>query len=197
MGLFKPAWRSSDPDKRTKWIRGKATDSPEDQIILAELATSDANIHVRWAAAAGIADLDILAQVLADIARNHDVYNHHICLALIKRVSDQRVLAQIAKSHKSDSLTDAAVEKVTDLGILNDLAKNADFWSVRRHAVGKVLRQELLADIAQNDQEAPVRQEAVKRLTIQTALEGIARNDENARVRWKAVERLTVQAALA
>ena len=60
-------------------------------------------------------------------------------LTAVKKLTDQRVLAEIAKNDGDWNASQAAVEKLTDQTLLADLAKTSRKWiHVREAAVKKL-----------------------------------------------------------
>ena len=112
------------------------------------------------------------------------------------KVTDQDLLAEIAKTDCHESIRGIAVGKLTDQALLADIAKTADDVYVRRRAVwNRHLRdQGLLADIAKTANDASVRAGAVANLTDQALLAEIAKTDGDPDVRRSAVDKLTNQA---
>jgi hypothetical protein len=82
------------------------------------------------------------------------------------------------------------VSRVTQQSVLADIAKNDKDSDVRRDAVKRVTDQSVLADIAKNDKDSDVRTAAVERVTDQSVLADMAKNDKNDDVRTAAVKRL-------
>ena len=115
--------------------------------------------------------------------------------AAVKRLTDQRVLADIAKDSTS-YVRIAAIRKLTDQGVLADIAKSDNrqdphYCHVRVAAVKRLTNQEILIDFAKNDYQPLVRSEAVKRIADQEVLSKIANNSkEGLYVRLEAAKKL-------
>lgn len=58
----------------------------------------------------------------------------------------------------------AALEKLTDQALLAEIAKNDKTWELRQRAVRKITDQTVLANVARNDKVNIVREIAVNRL---------------------------------
>jgi hypothetical protein len=112
--------------------------------------------------------------VLADIAKNDMA--EWVSKAAVARVTDERLLADIAKNTKNGyddnnrfvckaAAGKAAVERVTDQSLIVDIAKNAKDWAVRVAAMERVTDQSVLADIAKNDRDYDVHHAAAIRVT--------------------------------
>jgi hypothetical protein len=115
----------------------------------------------------------------------------------VESLTDQDVLANIAKNDVDWRVRETAVKRLTSQTILADVAKNDDWGSVRKAAVDRVTDQAVLADIAKHDEDEDVRKVAVDRVTDQTMLTDIAKNASSSSVRKAAVDRVTDQSALA
>jgi len=99
--------------------------------------------------------------------------------------------------HSKSDVRKTAVNKLTDQSILADIAKNDTDSDVRKTAVNKLTDQSILADIAKNDTDSDVRKTAVYQLTDQSILADIAKNASDSDVRKTAVYQLTDQSILA
>ena len=84
--------------------------------------------------------------------------------APVERVTDQNVLADIAKNAVSPEDGIAAVARVTDQNLLTDIAKNAKDPDVRMAALAPVTDKDLLANIAKNTKDWVVRKVVMYRL---------------------------------
>ena len=65
----------------------------------------------------------------------------------VEKLTDQNLLAEIAKSDKDSVVRIIAVEKLTDQNLLAEIAKNDKDFDVRRGAVEKLTDQNLLAEV--------------------------------------------------
>ena len=95
-----------------------------------------------------------------------------------------------SKNVKNLSIRHAAAEKLTDQTILADIARNVEAPVVRAAAVTKLVDQSVLTDIAKNDKYSCVRSVAVENLSNQMALADSAKNDKEIDVRNAALRRL-------
>jgi hypothetical protein len=99
-------------------------------------------------------------------------------IAALELVTDQQLLAALAKADKDARVRRTAVERLTDQKLLAEIAKTAkplyDPIGVRRAAVERVADQSLLADIAKNAKDLMVREAAVRRVTEKPLLADIA-----------------------
>jgi hypothetical protein len=133
----------------------------------------------------------------ADLNRLAKGSNAEVGLAAVRRLADQALLADIAKTASDWRVRGDAVDKVTDQAALADIAKTDPAPNVRRIAVNKLTDQAVLAHIAKSDRYGEVRQAGVWRLTDQALLADIAKSDSQPFVLLAAVEKLTDQALLA
>lgn len=135
--------------------------------------------------------------VLAEIARTDE--NRKVCEAAFGKLTDQSILAGIARiGWEEDYVRVAAIQKLADQALLAEIAKTDEKWVVREAAVRKMTDQSILAGIARKFlEEDHVRVAAVERLTDQTLLAEIVQKESRKDVCLAAVKRLTDQALLA
>ncbi|MBF0538738.1 MAG: hypothetical protein HQL03_10860 [Nitrospirae bacterium] len=114
--------------------------------------------------------------------------------AAVEKLTDQKVLADIAKHDKDWSVRAAAHEKLGNKEeALFEVAKNAMPSKVRKAAVEKLTDQKVLADVAKNDEDWNIPNAAVAKLTDRTMLEDVAKNARYSRVRKAAYYKLGCQ----
>lgn len=111
-------------------------------------------------------------------------------------LTDQAVLARIAKEDEDSSIREEATGKLTAQSPLEDIAVQDADADVRLAATKKLTDQALLAIIATRDRDGRVRRAAVDLLTIQNVLAQVAQTDEESFVRSVAVRKLTDQTLL-
>jgi hypothetical protein len=114
----------------------------------------------------------------------------------VAKLTDQALLATIARKATDRDIRCAAVAKLTDQALLAKIAREEE-WAVCRVAVETLTDQALLATIAREATDRDIRCAAVAKLTDQALLATIAREDKERAVRRVAVETLTDQALLA
>ena len=125
--------------------------------------------------------------------------NWRIRKAAIQKVTDQKVLIDVAKNDEDRFVREAAITQLTDQKVIVDIAKNDKTYSVRKAAIEKLTDKKSLADIAKNDTTYSVRNSAYKKMgkeDCQQALIDVVRNDKNKNVRKVAVEKITDQKVL-
>jgi hypothetical protein len=132
--------------------------------------------------------------VLADIAKM-DVITVARANATAK-LTDAAILAEIARTDKAAEVRQAALDKVTDQVVLAEVAKADCNWSLRLAAVKKLANETILGAIAKTDASGDVRNAALAKITQQSLLAEIAKNAAEAPARRAATERLSDQAAL-
>jgi hypothetical protein len=110
--------------------------------------------------------------LLADMAKTDS--SNLVRRAAVDKLTDQLVLAGIVKTDRSTDVRQAAIKKVTDERVLADIAKTDSIVDLRRAAVEKLTDQGLLADIAKTESIDQVRQAAIKKLTDERVLADIA-----------------------
>ncbi len=157
-----------------------AVEKLEDQKLLADIAKNCKRVHVRRPAVEKL-DPQKWQDLLAEIAKNDE--DPLVCIAAVKKLNDQKVLAYVAKNDKKYFVRTAAVEKLNDQKLLTDIAKNDENEYVRQAAVKKLNDQKLLSDIARNDENEDVRQAAVEKVKDRKLLAEIAK--EEIEFKWK------------
>jgi hypothetical protein len=133
--------------------------------------------------------------LLAQIARM--VGPWEVRQAALYRLTDQALLTQVARTDENPRARSIAVRKLTDQALLANLAKTDKEPRVRAAAVGKLADNALLAEIAKAEQDSSVRSIAVAKLTDQALLADLAKTDRDSDVRSIAVRKLTDQTLLA
>jgi len=109
----------------------------------------------------------------------------------VDSLTNQNLIADVAKNNKYAGIRSAAVKKLTIQKVLIDIAKNDGNIDVRRNAIGFVTDQSVLTNIAKNDRQSGARESAIYHLDDQELLAYIALNDrEN---RYAAFGRITDQ----
>lgn len=128
---------------------------------------------------------------LADIARNDKDSN--VRKAAVKMLPDGHQLRQIVLASEKD------VRKITDEALLADIAKSAVDFNAGKLAVKKLSDQTLLADIAMSAAWGSVAKAAIEKLTDQTVLAEIARIGRNFsnEIRMAAIKKVSDQILLA
>ena len=134
--------------------------------------------------------LNCFVQTHADQASYKSDQVCNFRLAAVRKLTDQNVLADIAKNEKYSDVRKAAVEQLTDQIELATIAKNDIDIYIRKAAVEKLTDQNVLADVAKNDTDSTVRKAAVEKLTDQNVLADVAKNDTDSVVRKAALEKL-------
>ena len=110
--------------------------------------------------------------------------------AAVEKLTDQSILAQIARTDSSPRVRAVAAGKLTGQELLAKIAKTDPSWRVCFEAVQKVTGQTQLADIARTATDSDIRGRAVKRLNDETLLAAIAKTDNIWAVRRAASARL-------
>ena len=124
---------------------------------------------------------------IAEIAMMH-IYR--INELAIKKITDQNILAFIAKTIDDGDVCRAALEKITDKKILAEIAKTAKYSSVRKRATSELTDQMILIEIAKTDKNYGVHEEATENITDQKILTEIAKTDNNDIVHMAATDKI-------
>ncbi len=85
-------------------------------------------------------------------------------MAEVSAVTDQKVLGEIAKTHKQLLVRLAAVVKLTDQKLLSEIAKTDGESTIRAAAVGMLTSRTILAEIGEADKDKNVRETVRKRV---------------------------------
>ena len=199
------------PSSRVSWIaREAAINKLSDQAILAEVVeyyevggqgARDDYKGISWrlldAARKRMAEMRVAVvadqAALAEIAKTDSERDG--CAAL-ERITDQSVLADVARNARTLKVQAAAVERITNQTLLADIAGQARNSDTRANAAAKLSDQETLIAIAMTDPEPVVRAKAVRRLANVDVITELATTDHAAWVRQEAVMRVTDQALL-
>jgi len=162
MGLFKPAWQSSNVKTAIKAVKNIS-----DQSTLAEIAKSSESMSVREAAVEKLTDQGKLAYIAKDI-RNWARYR------ATQKLTDPKVLFDVAKNANDYKVRLEAVKKITDQRKLADFAENDRDSDIRSAAFTMLTDQIILADIAKNISKGThMRVEAAEKLTDKTLAQNI------------------------
>jgi hypothetical protein len=152
--IFKPAYRSSNPEKRLQAV-GKL----EDQEILAQLAMSDPSPRVRKAAAEKVENQDLLIKIALD-GNELDAR-----IAAVERIDSQEKLAEIIKLRKNYELMGACFARITDNKILERIAHDTGYnRTARRIAIENYADESLLSEMEQRqvDRAEPKSEEKIR-----------------------------------
>ena len=225
MGLFKPAWMTTDFSKRDKAIA--AVRSMTDQRELKRVALEAPRVDVIEAALARLSDPAILYEIAVEASTKKARDNRYdeIGAIAVMGIDDQDMLRDLAANPRvSDPIRGIAVRKISDQGLIRelilddsvgDIAKgvavslvddpslvdsvaldHARYGSnTRDKAVARTENPEVLAAIARNDPSPTMRMAALQRADQRIVAE-IALSDQNRDVRYKAIKLLMDQATL-
>jgi len=131
-------------------------------------------------------------EILADIAKHNS--SDILRATAVGNLNSQSILSEIAKSETNSHVCRALIEKLTDQEALAYIAHNNCDKQVRIKAVDKLTDQKMLADVAKNSTEYRFREvsiEAVKKLTDQRILADVATNGKEYDTRIIAIKKLT------
>ena len=134
-------------------------------------------------------------EILADIASNHP--NNEFRKEAVKFVSDQKTLRQIIDNEQEDLVLYGAVSGLTDQNHLAELALSSENKQIRFSAVCNLTDQEVLASVAAKAEEDDIlRIVAIEKLTDQNMLEKIFMDNEDDDIRCAVIKRATNRAFL-
>jgi hypothetical protein len=115
----------------------------------------------------------------------------------VKSISNQMLLAKIAKKARTEQARSSAVENLTDQALLAEITKTDGEASVRARAVAKLTNQAVLAEVAKADKDGSVRRTAAERLNDQEVLADVAMNASDDVCACLALERLNNKPVIA
>ncbi|MDR0534867.1 MAG: hypothetical protein LBG65_00675 [Puniceicoccales bacterium] len=200
-----PASRAQEAMRNVSGLDAKTIEAALGKItdprLLTDLARHAASLTVRMSAVVKTGDQAALAALVRDNSLGIPFRQ-----AIVGELTDQAVLADIAKNAADSLIREAAAGKLTDQVALTDIAQDAAGDSaLRKAAVGRLTDQALLATIAKDAKNnSEIREQAVRTLTDQGALAGIVMagaslspDNEEHTLALLAVESMTDQARLA
>jgi hypothetical protein len=160
MWFFKPAWMSKNVDKAENAVK-KVTDLD----LLLHIASNSEVLPSAQAMAEEkvIAEIQKIAdqKALFNIAMTKGV-PLNIRFKATEMISDQALLTAIACAYTD--ISSGAVRKLTDQNLLADIAKDIQAGHLRIDAFKVLSDQSILEEIARNDADAHIRDEAMFRL---------------------------------
>ena len=115
-------------------------------------------------------------------------------------LSDQAVLAEVAKNDPNANIRRKAVKKLKDQAALGEVAQNDKKTDIRILALRRLTDQAAIGEVAKNDKKTDLRRMAIKKLTDPAALGEAAKNDpsaDNRRFALKILKKITDRAAKA
>ena len=132
--------------------------------------------------------------VLADVAKNAP--DRDVRKEAVKKIDNNSILADVAKTDSDEGIRIEAVRRIGGGSALVDVAKNALDRDVRREAVKKIDEMSVLADVAKNDSDEDVRLLAVGKIDEMSVLVDVAKNAPDEDVRCKAVSKISDESVL-
>lgn len=181
---------TSDRSDSIGLVRRKALERLTDQPLIAAIAQSDTDEWLRKAAVERLSDQILLGQ----IAQSDSVV-FEVRLKAVMKLSDQTLLARFA-ADANKGIRQGAVNALTDQAVLAKLARTDSDFGVRYDAAKKLTDQAELTAVATSDQDARVRKAAVERLSEGAVLAKIAKTDPESATALAAAERIKDDAFL-
>ena len=143
-------------------VRCTAVRNLTDELALAAVAKNDDDPHVRKLALSKIASGPQAA--LADIAKTAE--NGDAAFAVVEKITDQGLLAEIAVASKHGQVRSGALERIKDSQALDGLARHVGASpDTRLLAVWRLADKLLLSALAQNAPDERVRRAAAGKLS--------------------------------
>ena len=120
-----------------------------------------------------------------------------VSLGAIRKITDQKILAELVKNAVHYSDRTAVTEKLTNQNILMEVALRDKEGMVRHAAVARISDQKFLADVAINDTGSSVRLAAIYGITNQSLIADVTKNAKYTDARIYAIEKVRNQKFLA
>ncbi len=137
-------------------------------MTLRQVVKTSPQWQLRKAAVEKITDQKVIAAVALTDSR------FEVRIAALKLLIDQAALSAIAmKPRENVTIRQVAVGRLTNEAMLADVARMADEWNVRSVAVDRLTDQAILAEIAKGDHDSSVQRAAIYRLTDPAVLAAI------------------------
>lgn len=195
LNLVRPKWKNPD-----SFIRLEAVQKITAQKKLIKIAQNDTDAEVCMAAAARLTDKALAQNIFTDIAKNSSFSWE---ADAVSKVTDQALLADIAKTARCKTIRMAAAVRLTDNALaqtmFSNIAENDILDSTK--AISQVTDQILLAGIAKTGSRGSLRIAAAARLIdkalAQSIFFDIAQHDAFEKIKTEATWNLTDQAMLA
>ena len=180
-------------DDKKGWERERALNKLTDQNVLKDIAENDMDGRICIIAAQKLTDQTIAQAVYACIAK--DDKKGWACVGA-GMLTDQNLLADIAKNSVNVEARRIAVKELTDQSVLVDIVENEKNHNVRKVAIENenLTDQRILTDSAKNDTYIMARLAAADKLTDKTFARkvyiNIANTSENKDMRITAAKKL-------
>jgi hypothetical protein len=191
----KPKWMHSDAEVRAEAVRALPS---EEQSVLATIARTDADAHVRRLALRRVKGVSVLAEIvgaeadpgvrddaaatlLAALMGEGDETAHTSALAAL---SEAKHLVAAAKGARLEPVRRLALERLTDPKAIAAVAREAADAAQRLLALARLSEPSLRASVAQSSEHKDVALAALELIDDRGALKGIV-----ARAKVKAVAR--------
>ena len=133
--------------------------------------------------------------VLADLAKNaSDIVVRFIA---INKITDETFLSDIVENDSDIFVRIEAAKKINDESFLANIAKK--YWRSRHAcmaAVRKIGDESVLADVAKNASDFDVRIEAVSRISDESVVVDIVKNDFDYDIRIRSIDKITDETVL-
>jgi|GEM_PF-4127164 len=152
-------------------IREITNDEPEfSQAVLGEVAKTNQDHAVRYAAVKRITDQAVLGEVVKT-AQYLDVR-----LWAIERITEQASLEEMARTNQDPRIRLAAIDEITNEAVLAEFAKTSSDQTICIAAVKRIGDDTILAEVAKTSPDQHVRDVAIKRIINSTILATVVIN---------------------
>lgn len=146
-------------------VRSAALRKITDQSVIADIAKNDKNVSVRMNAAEMLVDKSIEQEICADIAKHGKYTNDgegYWRNEAFHKLTDQVLLADVAKNAEDHGFRTWASEKLTDPKVLSDFVRSVDY-AVSKGVVQNISDRALLIEILEKAKSSDVRVEAMRK----------------------------------
>ncbi|MBN1620846.1 hypothetical protein JW890_08995, partial [candidate division WOR-3 bacterium] len=178
--FFKPRWKHSSLDFRTKHIK-----QLKNQNLLYSIAKNDPASIAKTAAVSVISDKSILRSILLD----KELKDAHV--EAIRKIDDEKILLEIALLSENHAMASELFQKIKTLGYLRKIAREAENNEIRAKAILVSEPDEsFLAERASVESDNSVLMSIANKTNRQNTLTGIIKKSSDDNVKTAAAGKL-------
>ena len=178
MGLFEPLWKTENPEKLGEAVA--SVRNVTDPKKLREIAVGAPFSEVQCAAVMNLTDEHILREIVKT-----ETVSFQARKEAVARISDERILAEIAVMRSCYPADGEAIARLTDPELLKRVAMSEQGWEQSK-AVYRINDQDTLVEIALHAEKGEARKTATRCITSLDALLDLMENSEERFVRNEA-----------
>ena len=162
MGLFDPIWKTANPEKLEEAVL--FVREVRDPKKLREIALGASFPEVQCAAAENLSDEQILREIILV-----DTTAFEARKAAVRRIRNERILAEIAVLRSCYPADGEAIAQITDMELLKQIAMSEQGWEQSK-AVYRITDQSALVEIALHAEKGAARKTAIRCISSPDAL---------------------------